>query len=130
MLTMCALAVLLVSGCSRIAMVPLHDVFANTGHALQGAEGQQITGFITSDGEYHRFRGRVKLEGDSLVFRGRSSENEFREPTHRLGVDDVTTLFSKDFDSGRTMLGSFGVLGVLALLGGLALLVAGLGTGL
>ncbi len=33
------------------------------------AKGQKVLGFTTTDGHYHKFRGRARLEGDTLVVR-------------------------------------------------------------
>jgi hypothetical protein len=121
----CALAALLLGGCSRMSMMPLHTELGDPRSDLQSAQGRPITGFVTSDGAYHRFQGWVTLEGDSLVFHRPHHRNDHDDPPRRIAATEVTTLFGKEFDTGLAVGISVGV----ALLCGLALLAVSLVAG-
>jgi hypothetical protein len=121
----CALVALLLGGCSRMSILPLHQELEHPGHAWQSAEGRSITGFITNDGAYHRFQGWVKVEGDSLLFHGPPRKNEYGEASHRMATTEVTTLLGKEFDTARVAGVSAAVLlNVAVVLGALWLLAS------
>ena len=124
-----ALLALLVVGCSRLSLMPLHQELQSPGRAWQSSEGKSVIGFITNDGEFHRFRGWVKLDGDSLVFHGSPSKNEYGEATHHIAVSEVSTVLGKEFDRAQFMSGTAAVLVNIAVVVGVLWLAVGLVAG-
>ena len=110
-------------------MMPLHKELENPSGAWRSHQGLSITGFVTTDGVYHRYQGRVKLHGDTLTFRGEPSQNEYGQPEHRVAAAQVTTLFGMRRSAGEATGMSVAVILALALVVGGILLVIGLGTG-
>ena len=124
-----ALALLLLGGCARMSMMPLHKELEKPSGAWRSHHGAPITGFVTTDGFYHRYVGRVKLDGDTLVFRGEPAYNEYGEPEHRVAAAQVTTLFGMRRSVGESTGMSVTVLVALALVATGILFLYGLGTG-
>src|SRR6185503_15917329 len=96
--------------------------------ALESTWGMRITGYQTTDGIFHRYRGRVRLAGpDTLVFdHGGSTawseqENEGGD-SFRLPRDQVPSLLYQSADTGKSGVVLLGVL--TAGLIGLFILVA------
>jgi len=124
-----ALALLLLGGCARMSMMPLHKQLEKPSGAWRSHHGAPITGFVTTDGFYHRYVGRVKLDGDTLVFRGEPSQNDYGAAEHHVAAAQVTTLFGMRRSAGETTGMSVAVILALAAVAAGILLVISIGTG-
>jgi hypothetical protein len=96
-------ALLLLAGCARLSLVPLDREMAKPQNSLTSGEGMSITGYVTRDGAYHPYRGRVGLDGDTLVFHGAPSNRGSHSPEHRVAAAEVTTLFNEKLDAGMVV---------------------------
>ena len=110
-------------------MMPLHKQLEKPSGAWRSHDGAPITGFVTTDGFYHRYEGRVKLDVDTLVFRGEPTHNEYGAPEHRVAAAQVTTLFGMRRSVAESAGMSVTVLVALALVATGILFLIGLGTG-
>ena len=121
---LCVGLVLLIAlaGCAKLAILPLDREMSRPKAEINVGRGKPVTGYITRDGEYHRYWGWVKARGDTLVFHGPASRNEFGQPEHRVPASEVTTLLGERPDFGLFLgTGASFVLGIAALTGLLVL---------
>jgi hypothetical protein len=107
LLQFCILAQVL--GCTRTISVPVNDQLAASEPKVTEEPGARISGYVTSDGVSHRFKGWVRLEGDEFVFqpaaRKRSGQpTDTPEPPFRLPRTEVVSFIHEDVRVGRTIL--------------------------
>lgn len=116
------LAAVAACGCTSLHRVPVRPEITRDTRALESPWGMRITGYQTSDGVFHRYRGRVRLAGpDTLVFdhggsAAWSEQASERRDSFRLPRDQVPSLLYRSADGGKSGLIVLGLLttGLLA----------------
>ena len=122
------LAAVAAGGCTSLHRVPVRPEITRDVRALESPSGMAITGYQTSDGIFHRYRGWARLVGpDTLVFdhHGSAAWSEQESEGHdsfRLPRDQVPSLLYRSGDTGKSGVVLLGVLTVGLL--GLFILVA------
>jgi hypothetical protein len=70
--------------------------------------GQQVAGYVTRDGVKHKFHGRARLQGDTLVFGSEARDAGMGKPvaarTERVALADLESVQSERIDPLRSML--------------------------
>jgi hypothetical protein len=93
---LCGVAALCTS-CATVVMMPLGGQIENERSNIH-SKGVEIRAYVTHEGAFHAFEGRVLQRGDSLEFWSTSKDlthqKERAAPDVVLPVTHVTTLFS------------------------------------
>jgi len=107
-----------VSGCTRTLSVPVNDQLVTTEPEVIEEPGARISGYVTSDGVSHEFKGRVRLEGDEFLFqpaaeKRRGEPTDSQEPPFRLPRTQVVSFVEHEINVGKTILLGVGVVVVV-----------------